>query len=272
MKKRLIILVDFSLYSENLIRYACDWSLQAQAELLLVHQTIVVAPGLINSEDKQKIVQWSNEEALQKLKTLAQTLIPPAVPVSFLVSESHLQLTLSKLLAEPYENLIFVGLKGTGLLKKVFLGSVALDVIDHSNNIVVAIPKEIEVYAHPKIFVAVQEKHPLNILELNRFLSFLGKERTSITFFYLAKPLEETKGVAQQLKDLAVLFSDRFNTNFEIYEGRNAFSAIEKVINSKIDELLIVQKGARLLTDLFFRRFLINHLVYKGQTPLIVLP
>ena len=46
----------------------------------------------------------------------------------------------------------------------------------------------------------------------------------------------------------------------------------EFVINNKIDEMLIVQKGSRLLTDQLFRRFLINELVYEGQTPLIVLP
>lgn len=272
MKRRFIILVDFSPYSENLIRYACDWSRQANAELLLVHQTLVVAPGFIEGEDKQKLVRWANEEAMEKLKTLAQELIPSSVKTSFLVSESHLQLTLSGLLAEPYENLIFVGLKGTGLLKKIFLGSVALDVIDHVNNIVVAIPKEIDSFSHQKIFVAAKKEQPLNIVELNRFLSFINKKSASITFFHLARPSEDTKGLEKHLKDLAAVFSDRFNTGIEIYEGRNAFSDIEKVINNKVDEILIVQRGSRLLTDLFFRRFLINRLVYKGQTPLIVLP
>lgn len=36
--------------------------------------------------------------------------------------------------------------------------------------------------------------------------------------------------------------------------------------------MLVVQKGSRLLTDQLFRQFLINELVYEGQTPLIVLP
>lgn len=272
MKKRFIILIDFSEYSGNLVKYACDWSKQTNAELLLVHQSVVLAPALTDNESRQQIAQHTNEEALQKLKALVKDLIPSTVKVSFSVSESNLQLTLPKLLEEPYDNLIFTGIKGTGLLKKLFLGSVALQVIDNTKNIIVAMPKEIDTFSHEKIFVAVTEKHPLNILELNKFLNFIDSKNTTITFFYLAKPNEKTKGTEKHLKDLSEMFADRFNTDFAIYEGNSPFEDIKKVINNKIDELLIVQKGSRLLTDQLFRRFLINELVYEGQTPLVVLP
>lgn len=272
MKKRFIILIDFSEYSSNLIKYACDWNKQVNAELLLVHQSIVLAPALTDNESRHQIAEHTNEEALQKLKVLAKELIPPSIKVTFNVSESNLQLTLPKLLEEPYNNLILTGIKGTGLLKKLFLESVALQVIDNTKNCIVAMPKEIDTFSHEKIFVAVTEKHPLNVLELNKFLNFIDRESTSITFFYLAKPYEKTKGVESHLKDLSEMFADRFNTDFAIYEGNSPFEDIKKVINNKIDELLIVQKGSRLLTDQLFRKFLINELVFEGQTPLIVLP
>lgn len=272
MKKRFIILIDFSEYSGNLIRYACDWGKQANAELLLVHQTIVLVPALTDNDSRQQIAQHTNDEALHELKNLAKELIPSTVKVSFSVSESLLQITLPELLEEPFDNLIFVGIKGTGLLKKIFLGSVALEVIDSTKNIIVAMPKEITTYSHKNIFVAVTEKHPLNLLELNKFLNFIDSENTSITFFYLAKPNEKTKNIEKYLTDLTIFFADRFNANFAVYEGSNTFTDIKEIINNKIDEILIVQKGSRLLTDQLFRKFLINELVYEGQTPLIVLP
>ena len=209
---------------------------------------------------------------MHELKNLAKELISPTVKVSFSVSENHLQITLPKLLEEPFDNLIFAGIKGTGLLKKIFLGSVALEVIDSTKNIIVAIPKEIDTYSHKNIFVAVTEKHRLNLLELNKFLNFIDSENTSITFFYLAKPNEKTKNIEKYLTDLTVFFAGRFNANFAVYEGSNTFTDIKEIINNKIDEILIVQKGSRLLTDQLFRKFLINELVYEGQTPLIVLP
>lgn len=272
MKKRFIILIDFSEYSGNLIKYACNWSIQANAELLLVHQTSAMAPALSNNEIRLQIAQFANDEALQKLKTLAKEIIPPTINVSFSVSENHLNQTLFKLLAEPFDNIIFTGIKGTGILKQIFLGSVALEVIETTKNIIVAMPKEIDTYSHEKIFVAVTEKHPLNITELNRILNFIDSENTSITFFYLATPYENTNVIENELRDLSALFADKYNTTYAIYEGNNPFDDIKKVINNKIDEILIVQKGSRLLSDQLFRRFLINELAYEGQTPLVILP
>jgi len=272
MKKRFILLIDFSEYSTNLIQYASEWSQLVNAEILLVHQTLVLLPALADHKSSRQITQIATDEALKKLKSLANELIPNTVKVSYSVSESHLQLTIPNLLADSFENLIFVGLKGTGLLKKILLGSVALQIIDNTNNIIVAIPKEIKAFTHEKIFVAVSEKHPLNILELNNFFKFITNQNTKITFFYLTKPNEKSMGIKKQLRELSELFADRFKTEFAIYEGNNPFDDIKKVINNKTDEMLIVQKGSRLLTDQLFRRFLINELVYEGQTPLLVLP
>ncbi|MBS1552648.1 MAG: universal stress protein [Bacteroidetes bacterium] len=272
MKKRFILLIDFSEYSGNLIRYACDWGNKVNAELLLVHQTIVLSPAFAEIESRKSIAEDTNDEALQNLKALAKELIPSNVKTSFLASENNLQITLDKLLAEPFDNLIFVGLKGTGLLKKIFLGSVALQVIDNTKNIIVAMPKEINAFSHEKIFVAVTKKHPLNVLELNNFLKFIDKENTGITFFYLSNPNEKTTGTEKQLRDLSALFADRFNTSYEVYEGSDPFESIKKVINNEVEEMLIVQKGTRFLTDQLFRKFLINELVYEGKTPLIILP
>ncbi|MCO5292997.1 MAG: universal stress protein [Chitinophagaceae bacterium] len=272
MKKRFILLIDFSEYTDNLIKYACDWSKQANAELILVHQSITLIPGFTDSESRQKIVELNNNKDLQKLKELAARLIPSTMKVSYLVSENHLQTLLTDLLAEPHENLIFAAIKGTGIIKQIFLGSFALEVIENINNIIVAMPKEISVFSHEKIFVAITEKYPLNIIEFNRFLNFFENENTCITFFYLAKPDEKTEGIEKQLNDLSILYADRFETKTAIFKSNNPFEDIKKIINNKEKEILIIQKGSRFFTDQLFRLSLINELVYEGQTPLIILP
>lgn len=272
MKKRFILLIDFSEYSSNLIKYACNWGKELNAEILLVHKTIVLTPAFTSDESKQQMVQHTNEEALQKLKNIAKEFIPPAIQVSFSVSENNLTITLTKLLAEPFDNLIFTGVKGTALLKQIFIGSTALQVIENVNSIIVAIPKEISVFSPHNIFIAVTEKHPFNILELKKILRFIEQKNTCITFFNLAKTTKRTKEIEKQLHDLSNLFAQEFNTKTAIYECNNPFDGIKKILNNKQEEMLIVQKGSRLMTDHFFRRFLINELVYEGQIPLIVLP
>lgn len=272
MKKRFILLIDFSRLSGNLIRYASEWAQQINAELLLVHKITVLAPALADDKSRQQIAQYNYLEALEKMNALAKEIIPQNVLVSYSISENNLEITLLQLLGESFENLVFVGLKGTGFLKKIFLGSVALQVIENLKGITVAMPKEISTFSHIRIFVGVTENYPLNIIELKKFLNFIDKEKTSIIFFHLSKPHEKITGMETQLENLVQFFSSKFNASFRIYEGNDPFLDIKRVINNKYDEMLIVQKGSRLLTDQLFRKFLVNDLVYEGQTPLIILP
>ena len=237
-----------------------------------MHQTHVLSPAIAHNKHKQQISHDANKQALQKLKTLAEDLIPETINVSFSVEETRLQYRLAQLSTTQYDNLIFVGLKEKLIFEKLFIGSMTLQVIDKTEHIVVAMPKDISTFSHERIYVAVTDKHPINIDELNNFLKCIENENTIITFFYLAKPNEKTKQIENQLKELSEAYAHRFNTSYAIYEGTRPFEDIKKVINNTIEELLVVQRGSRLLTDKLFRKFLINDLVYEGQTPLIVLP
>lgn len=272
MKKRFIVLIDFSSYSKDLLLYAADWARSIEAELVLVHKTFVISPALADAESKKAMALAAREEAAHKLETFASELVPPGTIYSVEVTDGALESFLSALLSQPFEHLLFVGLKGTGLLKQLFIGSVALDVIEHTNEVVVAIPKHINRFSHEKLMIAVSDKHAFNVLALNNFLQFLDNQKTRIQFFYLAQPYEKTGNMEKQLKELAALFSARFPTGYKIYEGESPFEDIRKVINNKVNEILIVQKGSRLFSDQLFRKFLINELVYEGETPLIVLP
>lgn len=272
MKKRLILLVDLSKHSIDLVKYAAGWSQEMDAEILIIHQTLVLAPALTDGGAKQQIAEHVNAEATKKLRAIASDHIPPKINVSFLVSENNLKQLLDYALKQPFEHLVYVGVQQTDLLKKIFIGSTALQIINNTSNAVVAIPKGIDSFSHKQIFVAVTKNARFNVLELNNFLKFIDSTDTNITFFHLAKSNEETTGIEKKLKDLTELFADRYQTDYAIYQGKQPFEDIKKVINNKIDELLVVQKGSRLWTDQFFRRFLINTLIYEGQTPLVVLP
>ncbi len=50
MNKRFIVLIDFSAYSRDLIKYACDWSQEANAKILLHHQTHPFLPTFAENE------------------------------------------------------------------------------------------------------------------------------------------------------------------------------------------------------------------------------
>ena len=109
MKKRFILLIDFSPLSGNLIQYACDWALQENAEILVVHETSPMIPGFSDNESRESIIKEINEEALLTLKNLVNEFLPPGLKANFLVSEEHLQLMVDELLEQDFEDLIFAG-------------------------------------------------------------------------------------------------------------------------------------------------------------------
>ena len=111
MKQRFIILIDFSENSGNLLKYAYNWSLQTNAELLLVNQSIVVIPAFAESQTKESATWQTNKEASRKLEELANSVLPSLDSVSYSVSENQLQSTLPEHIEESFEHLIFVGLK-----------------------------------------------------------------------------------------------------------------------------------------------------------------
>lgn len=118
MKKRFIILVDFSEYSSNLIKFASDWANQVNAELLVIHKTNILTPAMTDYNSKVDFIKHTNYETLEKLSDFVSGLLSPYIEVSYKVTEKSLIHTLTKLLSQPFDNLIFLGIKGTGLLKK----------------------------------------------------------------------------------------------------------------------------------------------------------
>jgi uncharacterized protein (DUF488 family) len=74
------------------------------------------------------------------------------------------------------------------------------------------------------------------------------------------------------LKELFELYSDKYDSLYELYQGDESLPSLKNIIMAKHNEFIIVQRGSRMFVDQVFRKFLINELVYEGHTPLIILP
>jgi hypothetical protein len=273
MKKRFIVLIDFSPYSAHLLQFAREWSKKADAELLLVHRTFPATPALVEVEIKKEIVSIANREALVKLKNFSSAVLNEQENIKHYVSEENLRTVLPRLLNEPFNNLLFLGLKGTGILKKLFVGSVAVDVIDNIHHLTVLLPKKPEHYACESILVAVQKDYPLNTVEFDRLLELANHDIQHINFFSItdesSKEFEESE---KYLKELKQLYSNRASVSYDLYKGDVIIPTLKEIIAQKKNQFLVVQKGSRMFLDQVFRTFVINQLAYEGETPLIVVP
>jgi len=168
--------------------------------------------------------------------------------------------------------LIFLGLKGTGVLKKWLLGSVVVDVVETVSDIVVALPKEAPMAAPETLFVGVKEAHPLNVPALQKLLTHFCHPLPAIHFFTIVKPQDDRLPVERHLKSLVSRFSAQAMSTFSVYETENTLGFIKEMIANNPDVLMVIQKGSRMLKDHFMRQFLTNELVYDGKLPLVILP
>ncbi len=270
--KRLIVLIDFSEYSTTLLRYARSWCQKTEARLLMAHQTTVMAPGMLAKEDKEKLTIAANDESVRKMRLLADHALGSEEGIDYYASEKNMESILDELLAESFSQLVLVGLKGTGILKKLFIGSIAVKVIESIDEVAVAIPKNIEQFAPEKVYVAISEKNPLNEVKLRQFLEFSKAAIREVVFISLAGANDDIIEIRSYLQDLSVRYSDLAEVGYDVYQGENVYANLKNIINNKINELLVVQKGSQLYSNQLFRKFLINELVYEGDTPLVVLP
>ncbi len=272
MKNRFVVLIDFSEHSGRLLQFAYDWSQRINAEIVLVHQTPVLLPALTPSESRKKLTAIANADAVVKLKALAQSVLLPGASARYFASEKPLVAVLNDMLRKHYSHLVFLGIKETGLLKKLFIGSEAVKVIDGIDCGIVAMPQNAPCCSHQSIHIAVQKQYPLNLFELNKFLKFTGDEIKKMTFFSFITKGDDPDATMKYLQELAALYSDQRKTAYDLYQGNDELISLKNLIYEKANEFIVVQRGARMLFDQIFRKFLVNELVYEGRTPLIILP
>lgn len=123
-----------------------------------------------------------------------------------------------------------------------------------------------------KLHIAVSEDFKINTLLLSNFLKLCKKDKPILHFFNLAKQKKNTPEIENLFGHLEMCFGDDYKLEFSVFESENRIEDVKKVISNKDEELLVLQRGSRYLSDQLFRKMMINELVYEGNTPLMVLP
>lgn len=274
MKQRSIVLVDFSECSASALKFAYQWSLNTGAELLVLHQLQIGTPGFTSVESEKAIFESEKAAATSKMKAFLDINLNEKKKPQTLISSLSLTNQIDELSNDSnLKNIIFIGLKGTGVLKRIFIGSEAIKVIENTRSMVIAIPKDCKVQSIDKLNIAVNEDFNLNLLELNFFLKQFNKPLPELEFFNFSKSgttTKKTEGLFASLKDM---YEDDFRTRCTAYKfSGNKMTGIKELVEGQENQLILVQKGSRYFTDYLFRKFLINELVYDGKIPLVVLP
>ena len=269
---RLVVLLDFSPYTPTQLRLAYSWQEIFHLELVFIHKVDGIAPTLSNRKGSEKIIEFNKKEAKKTfLKYLEESaLSPDNSKTSFEAVSSQLTHFLEGFLKP--DDILLLGLKGTGFLKKILIGSTATTLINHLNQIIIAVPQTIDATVPTKLVLSCQEKHSINELALESILKTVGQKIKEIELLTIIDEQEELAPGKKYLEQMSIKLGDGYEYKISIYENKDAFGEIKKRFSQCSTDFIVLQKGSRNLNDKLFRRFFINDLIHDGNTPLIILP
>lgn len=269
---KIYALLDFSDYSNTQLKLANQWCINFDYELVIVHEVFLMVPSLGSPEVRLKIEYDQKRGVLNQLETLRQSYVDPSVKVSFEITAEPLIKYLSEGVQIQQGDLIVMGIKGTGKLKQIFLGSTATRVIEELNQITVALPIQLELNLPKKLIVAVHHKTHINEEVLNILLQKIKYDSIELEFVSIITEGEQISDADRYLNELKNRYSEHYTCRINLFAGNDALNDLKNFVLPQNGSFLVLQKGSRSLADRVFRRFMINEMVYDASTPLIILP
>ncbi|WP_439484043.1 hypothetical protein [Cyclobacterium plantarum] len=268
--KKLIVLIDFSPYTPTIIKVAYEWQNSYGVSLQFINQIPGLVPTLANSPGKEQVIAFEKQEADKKFSEELMKLALPREKAEFLAIDSSIIHFLEN--ETSLDDILLLGLKGTGFLKKFLIGSTATNIINHLNRLIIALPKSIEQALPKRLALASHANFPFNEPALTQLLNTIGNSIGEIELLTILSETDDKTESEVYLNALKEKLDDKYQCLVKIYEGTDAFKVIKKRYSEFPDDYLVLQKGSRTLNDKLFRHFFINDLVHEGATPLIILP
>ncbi len=265
---RIIALADTSPYADDVLRMALDLSRWSGGELLVLSEAEVLMPGLLDNEAKARAKETALEVAREALAQRVAALgASPQVRVmeSGLLDEARA--------AMPDKGFFVAGIKGSGILRRIFIGSTVVKLIERSTVPVVAVPRGQRVTTPLHLYVAVAPDAPFDPEPVRDLVASFGGNVGLVTFFSVA----DLDAKAQELALAGLKMAEAEcalaqPTLVQVLPGEIGLAGLKEHAADDPHALLVLRRGGRELVDQLFRRYFINELVYDARVPLVVLP
>ena len=270
MKKRFIVLIDFSDHSKQLLLLVNAWAKKANAELILVHQVVRPIPAMGDSEIIARLKQSGKKNALEDLKSFAKEVIGDDSAIRYLTDTTHLISIIESLNETDVIDYIFVGMNDKTIVDHLFLGSTAAELSKQLNKIILAFPTKHTDINVEMLYLGIREKHPLNEEAFQNVMAIINGVVHEIQFFSVIKPTDDQEKAERYLETLQARYKNQMNVSYTVCKEENPINAVKEYM-LKNKGFLVIQKGSRSLFDVF-RKFWTTEMIYNARIPIIILP
>lgn len=270
MKKRFIVLIDFSTHSRHLLSFVYAWAKKAKAEIILIHQVVKPTPAMGDMDVINTLKQNHKAAALEDLKSFANEVIGIDPSIHFLADTSHLISIIDNLETADTIDCIFAGIKDKPAVDKLFLGNTVSVLSKQLDKIIIAFPATHTDINLNKLYVGIKKNYPINEKAFQHLIDIMKTSTRELLFFSSIKPAENQEDTEKYLQQLHTLYGNQIKTSYKIYKDENPMHTVkDNMIKNK--GFLVIQKGSRTLTDLF-RKFWTTEMIHTARIPIIILP
>lgn len=267
---RLVVLIDFSEYAESLIHLAKEFIWKWRCKAIFMHQVPGLVPMMADSESKREILQVEKNKASVQLKWMVESKYP-LFNADYIITDKDLLETIKNLDHTAYQYWVMTGLKGTGLLKKILIGSTTTKLVDETDLPLITVPLSMEITVPKNIICSVSYKYPINEHFMNYMMKNLNESLEQLKLVTIITEEDDEIKAVDYINGLAKSF-ETYRPEIAILKGKNALDELKNIVEHCPSAYLMLQQGSRNLSDLLFRKFMINELVYHGKIPLIIIP
>jgi len=272
-QNRIIALIDYSKYSEILLKFIDNLPIKSDYKLLLLHKSLEITPVLTDSNIRSLLEQKEIDNDKEWLKFYAkEKLISKNDFFSMVIKDSIIDTV--DLLAKDadFENLIAIGSKGTNNIKTKLLGSTTTHIIDFVESPVIVIPELQKFEILTNCAIALSYHKRINVKQLIHNLKTYFPNIKTIDLLTVNRPKDNKAKNSMYLAEVSdVLESHNLKITSHFFEGEDVAGRILHFISSLDSCLLVAQKGGRSIKDKLFRKLIINELLLNLNTPLMVL-
>jgi hypothetical protein len=272
MSRKLYVLLDFSVYSKSELQLAKKWSDWYNLEIVVLHEMEMPLPTMATYEQRLKILYDLKREVSKLWFPLVEEVFGNSLLPKFEILDQPLITYLKKHLGSSGEDLIMMGLKGSGKLKQIFIGSMVNMVVEQLNHITIAVPKSLCDFEPNQLLVSVHPKFDFNDEAFKKLMEVIPKSIQSILYMSVTNEEDDQEEIRDFLTHISSINYVGLQSKAIIFSGNDAFSEIKNHFTGRSDFILVLQKGSRSFTDKLFRKLMVNELVYEGSIPLIILP
>lgn len=276
--KKILFPTDFSPAADHAFIYALKLAKQIGAEITTLH--CYELPALSGSHLPRTIRDVYESISLEEfenyrdnvphLHEIAQQAGLESVPLTHIMQEGEAIYNINRLADKESIDLIVMGTTGASGLKRIFLGSVAAEVMENAPCPVLAIPKDAQFDGEIDHVAFATEYKDEEIKTLNWLARWPALKGAAI--YCLHVDLYHTEGLAHKMDLFSKKFEGLNNLHFEVVDHISFQKAITSYLKEKnIDLLAMVIHHRNFFKELFNYSYT-KELAYHLTTPILAIP